>query len=222
MNIEHPEVLLEGLVDRWLRLAGEAAQNDCLPAEVDDIASAVLMLVARVQPGKSPGWGRNEVGLALDWLCRNRPGDWRMYDLSWRLCLKRGFRRDLPAMDLVTNLTHASSGLRDQMLELAWIIRERLPRELVALRLMVNIAIQLCGVEKSIGLAYYLTGNARRFQTVAEMCRRDEYCGKEIARYREQFDCRIAEALEVGLEKFQVELKKREAYLAENYLGVTV
>ncbi|MCL5103867.1 MAG: hypothetical protein M1133_07110, partial [Armatimonadetes bacterium] len=93
---------------------------------------------------------------------------------------------------LVANLTHHSSGIRAFVFDLAWFVRDRLPGDEAAERLLRNTADTLVHWNSSLGLCYLLFPDEETFWAFA-----DDY--QPEATFEEQYRARLAAIKEHGL-----------------------
>jgi len=93
---------------------------------------------------------------------------------------------------LVANLTHHSSGIRAFMFDLAWLVRDRLPKAESAERLLRNTADTLMHWNSSLGLCSLLFSDTEIFWAFADNYRPE-------APFEEQYRERLAAIKEHGL-----------------------
>ncbi len=105
---------------------------------------------------------------------------------------------------LVANLDHHNSGVRNWMLEIAWIARPVLVGSAALPVLLLNVADKLVGVEKSAGLAASLLPSEEQFWLEA-----NEY--EPPPQFADQYRARIVSLRRKGLIAAQGPLWKLEA-----------
>lgn len=103
-------------------------------------------------------------------LCNNHGSIGWMDSILWSLMQVRhkSNLHECSQMDqLVANLNHHNSAIRIWMMEIAWIMRTRLPRDRVLPLLLENVASTLGGVDKAWGLAAVLFEDRAAFLKAA-------------------------------------------------------
>lgn len=103
---------------------------------------------------------------------------------------------------LSCNLTHPSSSLRCWVLQIAWLVRNRLPKDQAIQDLLKNVADTLIGVSMSAGLARALCRDDDEWKRVTTAFQPEQF--------QEQYRDRIAELNASGLLPAQAELYRVE------------
>lgn len=156
-----------------------------LPEALGETARAQAQTCADLAEKRFFGW--------LDWI------PWRI-----TLDLLAGEGRNGPGMlETMEHLNEPNSARRYWTLEVAWIARSLLDREKALPRLFANVAECLSGVEESWGLAGALSDNPTLLQWAAEAWEPDSW--------EEQYRSRVAQLLEMKLDRAQAALWRREA-----------
>jgi hypothetical protein len=130
--------------------------------------------------------------------------------LPWKLALK--FCRHNPYLisgltELIGNLDHHSSSVRGWMLRLTWIVREKIPQQEAAPKLLKNVASALAYVDESLGLCRALFPTDEAFWEIAGAYQANEYS--------DQYNSRLALSRDQRFGAFQRNLQIEELRLRQ-------
>ncbi len=185
---------------------GYANRGEGPPSRETDEAALAALLIAN-EHGEALGDLAKEI-CREHWALLNYEIKW-MDRLPWQLAASAiGIGSWPNALDLLTcNLTHPSSSLRCWVLEIAWLVRNRLPKEQAIQGLLKNVADTLIGVSMSAGLARELCRDEDEWKRVTTAFQPEHF--------QEQYRDRIAELNLTGLlsaqaEPYRVECKVRK------------
>lgn len=174
-----------------------------LPADLDDLALACLLLAHEHGP-RSP----KRITLALSsCLSAVRTRFWGD-QLPWRLALD--ICLDNPDQQtglnqLIANLDHGNSSIRLWMMEIAWLVRERLDPDEAVHKLLNNVANTLGSWDAAVGLCAAIHREEGYFWISAE--------GHEPEDYTEQYLERLAFTRDRGVHAFSARFEHRELRL---------
>lgn len=180
-----------------------ALPQDCgppLPAESDDLALACLLL-AHEHGTRSPDRTTLALESCLAAVSTRFWGD----QLPWRVALE--FCRHNPSWrhsvgELTANLDHHNSSIRYWMLEIAWLVRDRLEPDQAVPKLLNNVADTLLGWEAAAGLCAALHQDEGLFWISAD--------AHKPQNHPEQYRQRLTDVRERGLPAFSAGLERSE------------
>jgi hypothetical protein len=174
-----------------------------LPAELDDLARACLLL-AHEHGSRSPDCTTHAMEECLSAVRARFWGD----QLPWRLalaCCRHNPNGRQGLGELTANLDHHNSSIRLWMLELAWLIRDRLDPDCAVPKLLNNAANTLGHWDAAAGLCRALHRNDDNFWVSAD--------AHEPEDFADQYRQRLKFIRERGLPAFTARFENMELRL---------
>jgi hypothetical protein len=197
------------LARSWARQFDEVPENRPPSRQVDELALCALSIahdygpqftiVAQSQIAAniglthqrgSSGW-LDRVPWSLTQMCTSQPSEdcWQM-------------------QGLIANLNHHNSAIRMWMMEIAWVIRSRLPQEKALPILLENVASTLAGVDMAWGLASALFEDQTAFHNMAAAWLPQNHFDKQYVGRAEHLKDQTS-ACQAGLWKLEANLFRR-------------
>ena len=183
-----------------------ALPQDCgppLPAESDDLALACLLL-AHEHGTRSPDRTTLALESCLAAVSTRFWGDQLPWRVALEFCLHNPNRRT-GLNELSANLDHPNSSIRLWMMEIAWLVRERLDPDEAVPKLLGNVANTLGSWDAAAGLCAALHREEGYFWISAE--------GHEPEDHEEQYQRRLTSIRERGVHAFSARFEHRELRL---------
>lgn len=142
------------LARSWAKQFSEVPENRAPSRDLDELALSALIL-ANGYGSQFTIVAQRQVAANIELTHRRGSGGWldRMTWSLMQMCSWQTSEDCWQIQELVANLNHHNSAIRLWMMEIAWVIRGRLPRERVLPILLENVASTLAGVEMAWGLA---------------------------------------------------------------------
>ena len=145
------------LARSWAKQLGELPEHHAPPRDFDLLAlSALAIAFDRTDDFTNVARQQVRVNIAL---CHERGSSGWLDSIVWSLMEVRHLQNlhdSTQMQELVANLNHHNSAIRIWMMEIAWVMRAKLPRDKVLPLLLENVASTLAGVDKAWGLASIL------------------------------------------------------------------
>lgn len=197
------------LARSWARQFSEVHENRAPSRDLDELALSALAL-ANNYGSQFTIVAQRQVAANIELTHRRGSGGWldRMTCSLMQMCSSRTSEDCWQLQELVANLNHHNSAIRLWMMEIAWVIRRRLPRETVLPILLENVASTLAGVEMAWGLAAALFEERTAFDDAAAVWlpgnNFDQQYAERVQKLRHQtFAC------QAGLWKLEASLYRR-------------
>lgn len=156
------------LARSWSRQFEEVPENRPPSRDVDELALCALAL-ANDYGSQFTIVAQRQVAANIELTHRFGSAGW-LDRMTWwmvQVCSLETSEYGSQIQELVANLNHHNSAIRLWMMEIAWVIRGRLPRERVLPILLENVASTIAGVEMAWGLAAALYEERTVFDAAA-------------------------------------------------------
>lgn len=158
------------LARSWAKQFTEVPENRGPSRDLDELALSALAL-ANDYGSQFTIVAQRQVAANIELTHRRGSGGWldRMTWSLMQMCSLETSKDCWQIQELVANLNHHNSAIRIWMMEIAWVIRGRLPRERVLPILLENVASTLAGVGMAWGLAAALYEERTVFDDAAAL-----------------------------------------------------
>lgn len=156
------------LARSWAKQFSELPENRPPSRDVDELALSALA-IANDYGSEFTIVAQRQVAANIELTHRRSSGGW-LDRMAWwlvQMCSLETSKDCWQIYELVANLNHHNSAIRIWMMEIAWVIRGRLPRERVLPILFENVASTIAGVEMAWGLAAVLFEGRTEFNDAA-------------------------------------------------------
>lgn len=156
------------LARSWATHFEKLPENRPPPRNADELALGALA-IANDYGTQFTAVAKHQIAANIELTHRRGNSGWldRMAWSLMQMCSLETSGDHWQIQELVANLNHHNSAIRIWMMEIAWIIRGRLPRERVLPILLDNVASTLAGVEMAWGLAAALYEERTAFDAAA-------------------------------------------------------
>lgn len=156
------------LARSWARQFDEEPENRPPSRTVDELALCALSIAKDYGP-QFTIVAQRQIAANIELTHQRGSGGWldRMPWSLTQMCSLQPPKDCGQVQELVANINHHNSVIRVWMMEIAWVIRSRLPQEKVLPILLENVASTLAGVDMAWGLAAALFEDRTSFDNAA-------------------------------------------------------
>ncbi len=198
----------------WAKQFDEVPENHPPSRQVDELALCALS-IAHDYGLQFTTVAQSQIASNIELAHQHGNSGW-LDRLPWQLTHMCTFQVSADCWqmrELMANLNHHNSAIRMWMMEIAWVIRSRLPQEEALPILFENVASTLAGVEMAWGLAAALFEDRTSFDSTAAGWLPQNHFDKQYVERAQQLKHETF-ACQAGFWKLEADLYRRISSLA--------